>query len=106
MSRWKEKRAQTRYAYRLPLQIEVKGETFTGDSVNFSLEGMLIETERAFSLGTTLTLQFRLPALDVDTVVQAVVRWSKDGRHGVQFGSMRARDVWALNKLFKTARKA
>ena len=106
MKKWKEKRAQTRYALRLPLRIEVEGETLHGELVNLSLGGMLIDVGRAFPLGTALTLHFRLPALDVDTEVKAVVRWNKDGNHGVQFGSLRARDVWALNKLLKSARKA
>jgi hypothetical protein len=74
-----------------------------GESVNLSLGGMLIETDRRFPLGTALLLRFRLPALENDTEVQTTVRWSKGSNHGVQFGSMRARDVWGLNKLFKTA---
>jgi len=105
VSRRKEKRAQKRYAYRLPVQVEVEGEILNGESVNFALGGMLIEIGRTFPLNTVLTLRFRLPALDVDTEVQAAVRWSKDGNHGVQFGSMRARDVWALNRLFRTTQE-
>jgi hypothetical protein len=106
LPKWKEKRAQTRYECRLPVRVETGAETLAGDSVNFSLGGMLVEIDRRFQLGTELTLRFRLPALDVDTEVKAAVRWSNDNHHGVQFGSMRARDVWALNRLFKTAPEA
>lgn len=106
MTRWKEKRTQQRYAYRLPLRIEKGGDEIEGNSVNMSLGGMLIETDRSFPLGTGIILRFRLPALKFDTEVEATVRWSKEGKHGVQFGSLRARDVWALNKLFRTAREA
>jgi hypothetical protein len=106
VTRWKEKRAQKRHACRLPVRIDAGGEEHEGNSVNLSLGGMLIDTDRRFPLGTAVMLRFRLPALKLDTEVEATVRWSEEGKHGMQFGSLRARDVWALNKLFRTAREA
>ena len=68
---------------------------------NVSLGGMLLVTEESLPYGTPVTLQFYLPALKEDAQLEATVRWGREGRMGVQFGSLRARDVWALNQLFK-----
>ena len=42
---------------------------------------------------------------DVDTEVEATVRWLDEGFCGLQFGSLRARDVWGLNRIFENARR-
>jgi hypothetical protein len=45
---------------------------------------------------------FRLASLKEDTEVDATVRWKQPDGLGLQFGSLRAIDVWGLNQLFKS----
>jgi hypothetical protein len=67
---------------------------------------MLIESPEPFPFGTSVELRFRLPALDSDSEIQATVRWNTEAAVGVQFDSPRAKEVWAMNKLFKTLESA
>ena len=68
---------------------------------NISLGGMLLVTSESLPFGTPVELEFHLPALEEDARLEATVRWNAEDAMGVQFGSMRARDVWGLNQLFK-----
>jgi hypothetical protein len=61
----------------------------------------MIETEQSLAFGATVKLRFRLPTMDSDTEVDATVRWNKDKAFGLQFGSLRAKDVWGLNRFFE-----
>lgn len=70
---------------------------------NISLGGMSLITESDLPYGTKVQLRFHLPALREEATIEATVRWRKDDGMGVQFGSLRAREVWALNQLFKGA---
>ena len=38
-----------------------------------------------------------------DAEIAGTVRWIKDGAIGIQFGSLRAKEVWALNQMFRDA---
>jgi hypothetical protein len=71
-------------------------------AVNVGVGGIQVESEVALTFNSELKVRIRLPGLDEDTVVDGTVRWIKDGNSGVQFGSLRARDVWALNQLLRT----
>jgi hypothetical protein len=68
---------------------------------NISLGGMYLLTGAVVPYGTKVRLTFQLPSLRESASLDAVVRWQKDDGVGVQFGSLRAREVWALNQLFK-----
>lgn len=70
-------------------------------SRNVSLGGMYLVTESSVPYGTKVELELFLPALKEDVRIEGVVRWIKDDGMGVQFGSLRAREVWAFNQLFK-----
>lgn len=78
-----------------------------GDSVlecvtkNISLGGMYLITEDELPYGTPVELEVYLPALREDVSIEATVRWVKPDGIGVQFGSLRAREVWAFNQLFR-----
>ena len=101
MPRRTEKRAYSRYEYRTPIEVAVGEHELSGLSINLSLGGMLLQTAETLPFGTRLRLRFRLPALDADTEVYATVRWVTKTAMGVQFESLRARDVWGLNRLFE-----
>lgn len=106
MAKRTEKRAHRRYVCRIPVQITADNRELSGFAVNMSLGGMLIETSGPLTFGTKLTLRFRLPALDSDTEVDATVRWKNESAVGLQFGSMHAKDVWAMNRLFKNIKSS
>lgn len=62
---------------------------------------MYLLTDSPLAYGTRVKVQFPLPALRETAEIEATVRWGGDDGMGVQFGSLRAREVWALNQLFK-----
>ena len=68
---------------------------------NISLGGMYLVTEESLPYGTTVKLEVFLPALKEQASLEGTVRWVKDDGIGVQYGSLRAREVWAFNQLFK-----
>lgn len=70
-------------------------------SRNVSLGGMYLITDESLPYGTKVHLEFHLPALNEDAKLEGFVRWVKPDGIGVQFGSLRAREVWAFNQLFK-----
>lgn len=95
------RRVHQRYPCDLDVTLSVDGQEHTGTATNVSLGGIFI-TGVSFAYGTEGTLRMRLPALKEDTEVQATVRWATDAGVGVQFGSLRALEVWGLNELFKS----
>ena len=68
---------------------------------NLSLGGALIES-RKLPMGERVHVTFRLPTLEDPVSTAAVVRWAAGNGVGVQFESLRARDVWALGKYFES----
>jgi hypothetical protein len=70
-----------------------------GRTRNISAGGMLV-VAAPIRPGTELSVSIHLPALEGPVLLPATVRWSSPrGEVGLQFGSLRARDVWALNEL-------
>lgn len=73
-----------------------------GTVVDLSLRGCGIASQTAIHPGTTLTLRIHVPEPETTlTVQQAVVRWCRDGRIGLEFVSLPP-DEWArLQRLVK-----
>ena len=71
-------------------------------ATNISLGGLFLVTDNQIPYGTDVKVRFRLPSLKEDTEAVTIVRWNKPDGFGVQFGSLRALEVWGLNQLFKT----
>ena len=100
------RRVHERYRCKLAVTIVHDGQEHFAETNNLSLGGMFIETNLAVAYGSQIRTKFRLPALKEDTDVVVTVRWKTPEGLGVQFGSLRALEVWALNQLFKTAEPA
>jgi len=66
---------------------------------NISIGGMLVETDQPAPYGTTIRVFMQLPGLKSETVIDAVVRWSKPDGMGVQFGRMGALETHALTQM-------
>jgi type IV pilus assembly protein PilZ len=95
------RRVHERYERRLKIVVNHGSGKIECVTDNVSLGGMLLVTDASLPYGTPVTLEFYLPALKEHAKLEATVRWGREGSMGVQFGSLRARDVWALNQLFK-----
>jgi uncharacterized protein (TIGR02266 family) len=96
-----DKRRYERHPAAIEVVIQSEGRTIAGRSRDISLGGMFVETTAALPYGTRVSLELKLPALAATAVIDATVRWTgKDGM-GVQFGSLRARETWAINQLVR-----
>ena len=100
------RRADRRYDRRIEIEVTANGVAFATHTRNLSLGGMYIIADRALPFGTKVKLRFTVPTQTEVIEVEGEIRWveSEDGdTHGmgVQFGGLRARDVWALNKFFE-----
>jgi c-di-GMP-binding flagellar brake protein YcgR len=95
------RRVHERFEYELAVTIVHGEEEIHAVSKNLSLGGMYVVTDVDLPYGTDVTVRFRLPALKEETNCAATVRWKKDDGVGLQFGSLRALEVWALNQLYK-----
>ncbi len=100
----RRKRHHQRYQCRIPVKLVTEEGELEAVALNISLGGMLVEAPQPLAFGTKVKARFELPALGAETEVDATVRWNRENRVGLQFGSLRAKQVWALNKLFKSSR--
>jgi c-di-GMP-binding flagellar brake protein YcgR len=90
-----------RYDLVLPLLV-LHGETeLRATSRNISLGGMLIDGTTELPFGTAVKIRIHLPSMKEHSDLPATIRWVRDGAIGVQFGSLRAKETWALNQLAK-----
>ncbi|HMJ12103.1 MAG TPA: PilZ domain-containing protein [Polyangiaceae bacterium] len=96
-----EKRVHPRSPLRIPVTCELPGQqSITGDAKDVSLGGMFIEAPDASPpFGTAITVVCELPGLDREARLPAVVRWTKAGGFGVQFGLLGARETHAITRL-------
>jgi len=106
MTPTKTRRTHARFNCDLPLVVEHDGREILMRARNVSLGGMLCQTEENVAYGEEVIVRMNLPAFGGETSCPMVVRWHKDGDVGLQFGSLRAKQVWALNQFFKSLDKA
>ena len=97
------RRTEPRYDRKLEVEVIANGQTLTATSHNISLGGILVATMEAIIPKTAVRVRFKVPTQPEPIDVTAEVRWTepyKDGltQLGIRFGSLRAREVWALNR--------
>ncbi len=98
------RRVHERYDRQIPVVIVHGDRELEGTTRNISLGGMFVDASGTMpAVGSEARVRMRLPALKEQTEVPVVVRWVTSEGVGVQFGSLRALEVWALNQLFKKA---
>jgi uncharacterized protein (TIGR02266 family) len=103
------RRTDPRYARRIEVEVTAGPKQFRAFTRNLSLGGMYLETPELLPIGTTVDLRFKLPAQPEAVEVTAEVRWIEPGEGallsgmGLRFHGLRARDVWAFNRLFESA---
>jgi c-di-GMP-binding flagellar brake protein YcgR len=98
-----DKRSHARFPLSIEITLIVAGERYRAQSRDVSLGGMFVYTDIKVPFGANVDVLLKLPALKDEITVGAVARWHQDGGVGLSFKSMRAREVWALNQLFKSA---
>lgn len=94
-----EHRAHPRRDLRLDVSITVDGRRIEATTGDLSLGGMRIRISESLQYGTQVQVQIVLPALRSETTIDAVVRWTDENGMGLQFGALRAAQVWAINRL-------
>lgn len=101
----KEGRQSERHDIVLPIDITAAGETFTAQTRNISIGGVFVSSTHAIVFGSRVQLKLKVPTEKVPIEVGGVVRWQDPGGFGIQFDGLRARDVYALNKLFESPKQ-
>ena len=97
-----EKRVHPRIPINIDVSCEIKdAAAVTGVAKDLSLGGMFIESEQTLGFGADITIVIRLPGASSESRLPAVVRWSKPGGFGVQFGLLGARETHAITTLLK-----
>jgi uncharacterized protein (TIGR02266 family) len=94
-----DKRRYERFQAGIEVRFQAGEVQVTARSRDISLGGMFIETSEKLPYGTKVDLEVTLPSLPAPAVIAATVRWSSPDGMGVQFGSLRARETWAINQL-------
>lgn len=96
-----DKRSHVRFPLHLEVTLICGGERHSAQSRDVSLGGMFVHTDAKLPFFGKVELRFTMPGLKEESVVEGVVRWHEQNGVGVSFDSLRAREVWALNQLFK-----
>jgi hypothetical protein len=96
-----QRRVHERFEYELDVTVLLDEREIKGRTINLSLGGLFMKVEEELPFGAQAKVILPLPALKEPATVPVTVRWVTAEGCGVQFGSLRAVEVWALNKLFK-----
>ncbi|MCK9522994.1 MAG: PilZ domain-containing protein [Proteobacteria bacterium] len=95
-----QNRQHARFDFVADVEVETETGTHPGTTVNISQGGALLQTAAPCGFGEKLTLHIDLPGVKDTCQIPCIVRWSKEGDSlGVQFETLRAIEVWAINRL-------
>jgi PilZ domain len=102
-----EQRQHQRAPIDVPVEYETKGSTerVPGRARDLSVGGMFIETARTLPFASEVVIHVTLPGQRAPMRLPAVVRWTRAGGMGVQFGLLGARDTHALTEVAKASAK-
>lgn len=95
------RRVHERFECELAVALLSGDDEFATTASNISLGGLFLVTDAKIAYGSQVNVRFRVPALKEAATIGGTVRWQKPNGVGVQFGSLRALEVWALNQFFK-----
>lgn len=97
----RDARAHDRCTAELEVSLVVGGQEIPARSRDLGVGGMFIMSDMQLNYGDTCAVRMTLPALKESVELPVTVRWVTDEGAGVQFGSLRAREMWAINKLVR-----
>jgi hypothetical protein len=95
-----DKRSHERFAIELEVVLVHDGQEHACTTRDLGMGGMFATSTARIPFGADLEVRLTIPALKGATTIPATVRWHGPGGMGVQWKSLRARQVWALNRLF------
>jgi hypothetical protein len=99
------RRSASRHEVEIAVALRVAGEAPESAREvtikNLSLGGAYLTMGQRLTIGTAVSLRFRIPTHDHPIEAAAVVRWTDSGGIGVQFDRLRAGEVWSLGKFFE-----
>ncbi len=87
----------------LEVRVHHPEELIVGVTRDIGLGGVFVQTERLLPHASEVWVELRLPALGEWVRLPAIVRWACAQGIGLSFTSLRAREVWALHRLFEAA---
>jgi len=97
-----DKRLHTRVPLDVGFTCEIEGAPgFDVHAKDISVGGMYLESSATPAFGTEVTMVGRLPGTKKDVRLPAVVRWTKPGGFGVQFGLLGALETHVISELMK-----
>jgi hypothetical protein len=99
------RRVHERFERRLAVVLHHPGGEVEAVTRNVSLGGLSVVTAEVVPFGANVELEVNLPALGKPARLPATVRWCAGGEVGLQFGSLRAKEVWAINQLIRAAQE-
>ena len=95
-------RKHTRCDWDSEIGVEWSGEIHAARARNISLGGLYVDMAAPPPLGQRVLIHVELPGIPDVCLLPSIVRWSRPGDgFGVQFESLRAVEVWALNRLLR-----
>jgi len=95
------RRASTRDSVDLAASLEAFGDAANLRICNLSLGGAFIRHRKQLFVGQRVRISFLLPGWGV-LDAPALVRWKNADGVGLQFQSLRAGEIWALNAYLKS----
>jgi hypothetical protein len=98
-----EQRRFTRTPLGAPVAFAVKGtrEEAPGVAKDISVGGMFIETASPPAFGTQVVVRLRLAPGSDEFKLPGVVRWTRAGGMGVQFGLLGARETHTITEIVR-----
>ncbi len=101
------RRSATRHEVAIAVTVVVRGRSI-GSSLeqklestigNLSIGGAFVMMGRRLTIGTPVSLSFRIPTHEQVIEAEATVRWNSEEGVGVQFDGLRAAEVYALTRM-------
>ena len=80
------------------VDVTVGGEHHAGQSRDISLGGMFLESAVVPAFGAAVVVTLTMPGQKAPFAIPGVVRWTRDGGMGVQFGLLGARETHAITE--------
>ena len=97
------RRVHQRFSCELPVTLRIADQEISALATNIGLGGVFLTmADTGLAYGTEGAIDLKLPALHEPARIQVTVRWVVPEGIGLQFGSLRALEVWGLNEYFKT----
>lgn len=96
-----EQRRHARAPIAASLVFFVKGETAerNGTGRDISVGGMSVETTNPAPFGAEVVVHSQLPGSTEVLTMPAIVRWVRDGRMGLQFGLLGAKETHVITEI-------